>query len=216
MPNPNVGLFAAPALAAMSDTFNYWSGDESNVLGDDGMVCGVGGAKIILCDCAVGQTPHLPVSVGVCTSQQTFSWGCKFSGAATSNRAFYCVARDVVDGLLDVCNICTCRGAGSTDGWQSLGSNRVSRDNYEEWSETTWGLRCTVTASTEYGCAAGYYQSGGSGASMTCSRCPALGGVYGTNSVGSTSITSCAIPANTSMTETAGTSVFTSSCSYSN
>ncbi|MDE5615749.1 MAG: hypothetical protein K2I81_02875 [Alphaproteobacteria bacterium] len=69
-------------------------------------------------------------------------------------------------------------------------------------------------ATTEYGCAAGYYQSGGSGASTVCSRCPASGGTYGTNAIGTTDITTCCVPAGTSFSDTNGTGTFNKECCY--
>lgn len=69
---------------------------------------------------------------------------------------------------------------------------------------------------TEYGCAAGYYKSGGSGASTVCTRCPASGGTYGTNAIGTTDITTCCVPAGTSFSDTTGTGTFNKECCYTN
>ena len=60
------------------------------------------------------------------------------------------------------------------------------------------------------------------GKDYDCLRCPALGGVYGTTDNGCpinepepSHITRCYIPANRSITETAGTYQFTQNCNYS-
>lgn len=64
----------------------------------------------------------------------------------------------------------------------------------------------TTTTNNEYGCAAGYYQSCDSGASMTCTQCPSSSGATGT--------TTCAIPANTSFSDASGSGRHTSECCY--
>ncbi len=67
-----------------------------------------------------------------------------------------------------------------------------------------------VAEGTTYSCETGYYLSG-----TSCLRCPSSGGVYGTTSnYNRSGITSCYIPANTSVTDDSGTYVFTSSCYY--
>ncbi|MBQ8293850.1 MAG: hypothetical protein IJX89_00490 [Alphaproteobacteria bacterium] len=84
------------------------------------------------------------------------------------------------------------------------------------WTDygNTQQIRCNdelIIPACEYQCRAGYYGDG-----TTCTRCPSSGGVYGTSAAGSTAITSCYIPANSSMSDTTGTYTFTSNCYYSN
>lgn len=99
--------------------------------------------------------------------------------------------------------------------WQSTGSNRVRR-TVTTYTENSDYMACNPTTTTnyEYGCAAGYYQSGGNGASMTCTQCPSSGGATGTNAAGTTDITTCCIPANTSFSDTSGSGKYTSECCY--
>ena len=72
----------------------------------------------------------------------------------------------------------------------------------------------TCIETPEYRCAAGYY---GTPTSLSdgCYRCPSSGVVYGTSAAGSTEITSCYMPSETSMTDDSGTFQFTSDCYYS-
>ncbi|MDE6482092.1 MAG: hypothetical protein K2L25_04720 [Alphaproteobacteria bacterium] len=69
-------------------------------------------------------------------------------------------------------------------------------------------------ATTEYGCAAGYYKSGGSGASTVCTLCPGSGSTRGTNAIGTTDITTCCIPAGTSFSDSTGSGTFNKECCY--
>ena len=208
MPNPNVGL-----CVGLGETFTFWSTSMDSAWSSSGEVCSSNGGRILTCQCPTGQTPTLPTNVDNCTSNGTISWGCKFTGGTDATKAAYCLTKERSDTTIP-CSICGCHASSSS--WTSAGSNRVSRFAYAPKDETTLGLACGMTTTTEYGCAAGYYQSGGSGASMTCTRCPASGGAYGTNVDGSTGVTTCYIPANTTFTETTGAGVFTLSCSYSN
>ena len=74
----------------------------------------------------------------------------------------------------------------------------------------------TCRTSTSYRCAAGYYGSSTNGTSG-CMRCPSSGGVYGTSVAGSTSITSCYIPAGAiSWTDSTGTYVCGEDSYYAN
>lgn len=85
-------------------------------------------------------------------------------------------------------------------------------------------VTCKCTKSTDYRCAAGYYKSGvirclgsidGSASCSGCSRCPPSGGIYGSSAPGSTAITACYIPTDTSMSDSTGTYTYTSNCYYS-
>lgn len=121
-------------------------------------------------------------------------------------------------------NICAFCDSGPVDTlpvWVESGANRVSRSIWESVGEhvsdsDNWSCDFDVSETVEYGCSAGYYQSSGTGASMTCSRCPSSGGIYGTNSIGTTSITSCYIPSGTSFSDDSGSGTYTGNCYYSN
>ena len=68
----------------------------------------------------------------------------------------------------------------------------------------------------EYRCAAGYYGKPTNDTSG-CTKCPSSGNVAGQSVAGSNSaITSCYIPANTSLSDSTGTYQYTSNCYYSN
>lgn len=102
------------------------------------------------------------------------------------------------------CTNCT------TTGWVAAGAG------YQK--STVGDCQCDGTCkyTTNYQCAVGYYGRSTNG-TTGCTRCPSSGGVYGTTAnAGSTSITSCYIPANTAMTDGTGEYVFTSNCYYKN
>ena len=65
-----------------------------------------------------------------------------------------------------------------------------------------------------YRCASGYYGSSLDGVSG-CTRCPSSGGIYGSSAAGSTEITACYIPANTQLSDTTGTFIYSDDCYYS-
>ena len=82
--------------------------------------------------------------------------------------------------------------------------------NYYQCEEAT-------TPTVYYGCIAGYYQSGGSGINMTCTKCPSPSdSSTATNAIGETNITTCCIPNNSSFSVTAGSGKYKSQCCYSN
>lgn len=69
----------------------------------------------------------------------------------------------------------------------------------------------TCNGTTTLTCNKGYYGT------STCARCPSSSGVYGTTaSTGATSVTSCYIPANTTISDSTGKYVFTNNCYYTN
>lgn len=77
-------------------------------------------------------------------------------------------------------------------------------------------LTCICSKKTEYRCAEGYYGSSTNGTSG-CIKCPSLDGISGNSASGTQTITNCYIPANTNLSDSAGTYVFTpSNCYYSN
>ncbi|MDE5616056.1 MAG: hypothetical protein K2I81_04470 [Alphaproteobacteria bacterium] len=82
--------------------------------------------------------------------------------------------------------------------------------------KTTRTCNCNTCYETvAYQCAPGYYGKSTNGTSG-CTRCPASGGIYGTTVAGATEITSCHIPANTTMSDDTGAYTFTSDCFYTN
>lgn len=111
-----------------------------------------------------------------------------------------------------VCNYCGFNEVA----WESVGNNRV-RGIFSEGIENYSSAKnwtCTISKPYDYGCAAGYYQSGGSGASMICSRCPSSGGVSGHSIIGNTAITGCYIPAGNNFSDSTGTGIFLGHCYY--
>lgn len=102
--------------------------------------------------------------------------------------------------------------------WTYIGNYRVSH-SYGSSSAVRsgeWSATVSIEKETEYGCADGYYQSAGSGATMTCSPCPASGDVTGKSEVGNTSITGCYIPSGNKFDDNTGSGVYTDSCYYTN
>lgn len=95
-----------------------------------------------------------------------------------------------------------------TGSWQSAGTGVEKRpflycsDNYEAGT-------CDKYTEYQYRCAIGYYGSGSS-----CTRCPALSGVYGTSAAGTTSISGCYIPSGTGLSDTSGKYEFSQNCYY--
>ena len=114
------------------------------------------------------------------------------------------------------CSFCACYSHYTN--WSTIGNNRLSRQ-YINIDESDYE-ECKSTTSTEYGCAAGYYKSAGSGSTMTCSRCPSSNGIYGTNAAGTTDITTCYIPSGSTYRFSddtgSGTAKLTSNCYYNN
>lgn len=65
----------------------------------------------------------------------------------------------------------------------------------------------------QYGCEAGYYQTGGSGANIICGPCPDDDGVPATSDEGNTPISGCYIPAGTYQAST-GTVEYKQQCNH--
>lgn len=121
----------------------------------------------------------------------------------------------------NICRYCDDRPVNSQSvNWVAGASNRVSRSlwvsdmgNHVTDSDN-WSCDFDVVETIEYGCAAGYYQSSGSGASMTCSRCPSSGGIYGNNAVGTTDISTCYLPSGTEFSNDIGSGEYSANCYY--
>lgn len=98
--------------------------------------------------------------------------------------------------------------------WTSIGENRIlmldgSTDTHTD--KYIW----TVTPTSQYGCAAGYYTTATTpSATMTCTRCPSSGGIYGTSETGNTSITGCYIPSGTTYNDGTGDVTLSGDCYY--
>lgn len=113
-----------------------------------------------------------------------------------------------------VCNYCGFSGVS----WESIGGNRVrgiSNDNIDSYS-TAKNWRCTISKPYDYGCAAGYYKSGGSGSSITCVACPESVGHTGHSAIGNTAITGCYIPTGNDFSDNDGSGTVTGDCFYKN
>jgi len=196
---------------AMANTFTYDFDDYLAAASDIGAVCSSDGGRIVACLCGDGQTPS-PAAGGAeepCyVGEEINGTGCKFQGSG-DNKGYYCI----MTGADNACNLCNCRNVSGGADWKSIGNNRVVRTAQ---NSTSSEYECVHSAYTEYGCVAGYYQSGGNGATMTCTRCPSFDGVYGTNGVGDTAITSCYIPTSASFTDTYGEYAFVENCHYKN
>lgn len=205
----SLGFIAGGTLPAYADTFTYSDIDSQAASGAVGEVCSENGAVIVACKCGTAQTPTNSGVTQECQENSDFDWGCKFQGSMGNNAQYWCAP--IIIGT--ACNVCGCKNIAQNSDWTSSGSNRVSRTVQ---TATSSGYTCNVSTSTEYGCAVGYYQSSGTGASMTCTRCPSSGGVYGTNAIGTTAITSCYIPSGTSFSETTGSGSYTGNCYYTN
>lgn len=195
-------------MAAKAEMFTYYLDDLAAAISAPGEICSSAGKRIVICRCGTGQDPR-PASgraETLCDSgadseggMPMSEWGCKFEGGWSDNTQGYCLD---VEGGGNACSWCGCQDVSSDSDWKSVGSNRVS---HTVQTTSSSGYECRVTSTTQYGCAAGYYQSAGTGASMTCTRCPAVNGVYGTNANGTTDITTCTLDKSTKMTDTVGT-----------
>ena len=98
--------------------------------------------------------------------------------------------------------------------WETIGENRAMLIDGEE-SKSIGDYTCIITPIIEYGCAAGYYTTAATpSATMTCTRCPSSGGIYGTSEIGNTSITGCYIPNGTSYNDGTGDVTLSSDCYY--
>ncbi|MBD5388982.1 hypothetical protein HDR63_01875 [bacterium] len=80
---------------------------------------------------------------------------------------------------------------------------------YERKATRSCNCSSGCVATYTYRCAAGYYGSPG-GSASGCSRCPD----GGTSAVGSTSVTSCYMPAGSTFSDTTGNGDYTDKCSY--
>lgn len=114
-----------------------------------------------------------------------------------------------------------CRGEGgtsypcsvtcSTGAWANYGTGGQQRRKVETLVCTA---NCYCTSTYEYRCAAGYY-----GSSLSCTKCPCMADVdgverCGTNSAGSTSITSCKMSSAYTFNDGTGNYNFESDCAY--
>lgn len=83
---------------------------------------------------------------------------------------------------------------------------------YEQQIETTTENETCISVNKTYRCAAGYYGTTTNGTSG-CTKCP----TPGTSNTGTnTSMTQCYIPADTEMSDSSGTYIYTKNCYYSN
>ncbi|MDE6570680.1 MAG: hypothetical protein K2L95_00470 [Alphaproteobacteria bacterium] len=185
-------------------TFNMTRNDEMYALENPGAICSDQGHRVIICRCGADQNPAPHYVTDMCMPGMSFSGsGCYFSDTIDDNTKTFCVTANSAS-TASTCSLCNCLD--TTENWVSIGSNRVSRyvKNAPDSNAVENQYTCQVRDYTEYGCAAGYYQSGGSGASMTCTRCPTESNLTGTNDVGDTKQTSCHIASGTRFSDTSG------------
>ena len=121
---------------------------------------------------------------------------CKLEGGPVEGYTRYCFP----DNAPDACTACGCKSENTTNvSWTFIGSGRVTRTIT---SVSSSGYTCSQSKTAEFGCAAGYYRSAGSGSTMTCTACPSGGTSVAGNSSG---IGACYKPAGSSFTDTKGT-----------
>lgn len=167
-----------------------------------GTKCSEGGGRIVICN---GGGNALGITTYCVPGSILETHGCILPGGPEFTA--FCVY-----GTADN-NTChdTCGGP-TYSAWTSDSANRVKRDFSQHVIEEPY--KCKKTTSIEYGCAANYYKSAGSGASMTCTICPSTGGIAGQNQIGDTDITTCCIPAGTAFSDTYGSGKYTEKCCY--
>ena len=199
-----IGVFIV--WAANADEYTLAQSDANGIDHLVGQECSTEGKKLIKCGCP---SPGIAVTELCSTKNWISASGCKLEDTTYDGGYMYCV-----DAEYDtVCHLCRCNNGQTYSAWTNTGSgNRVSRTKYT--TTVSSGYICNSSSSTEYGCAANYYQSAGSGASMTCTKCPSSGGNSATNSSGTTDITSCCLSSGASFSDTAGSGTWTSSCCY--
>lgn len=184
LPKTIIGLSLALGMTTSTHAANWAVGGYDYYAGNPGAACYTDYDYIIYdCQCASTVTyddcPGYDGALECCLRGDFY------------NR--FCWPRD----LPSVCDACGCNN--STTSWSSAGSNRVRRTNTTV-SESSY--TCTSSSTTEYGCAAGYYKSAGSGSSMTCTKCPSGGTSVAGNSSG---IGACYMPAGSSFEDDKGT-----------
>ena len=205
----NIFILGLVGFLAVAPVYadEYYTLGQTDYVGMDnflGQQCSTGGKILIKCNCL---SPKLGNRVTTyCDAQDSMPYdGCRLISYEGTTNNYYCV--DAAGENVDICMMCQCNNDQTTSSWTTSGSNRVSRSVY---TKSYTGYVCTSSSSTEYGCAANYYQSAGSGASMTCTACPQSG----KNATGTTSITSCCLPSGTSFSDANGTGTYTSQCCY--
>lgn len=201
-------IFLIIAMAMVSPAhaaFDYWTTVASSAT--IGATCDSSAANpgvVYKCDCE--PSTSTPTSK-VCATYMSLP--CYFSGTGAGGSTDYrvCSFKSLSS---NPCSACSCKT--STGSWQTAGANVKRR--LKVTASTSGSYSCSGSSSYEYGCAAGYYQTGASGGTITCSECPSLGTLKGTSAEGSTDITACYLPANKDGTDNTGTFQFTSNCYY--
>ena len=208
MPNLNVGLSLALGMTTSmyANEANWALGGVDYYAGNAGDVCYTHTDSHVVysceCDWNVTQYYECPGDDGCGTrvnqdgSYETVCYvlDCRLAGDVANDYARFCWEA----GAPSACDACGCTNSSST--WTSTGSgNRVKRT---VTSVSDGNYSCTSSTTTEYGCAAGYYKSAGSGSSMTCTACPSGGTSVDGNSSG---IGACCMAAGSSFTDTKGT-----------
>ncbi len=129
---------------------------------------------------------------------------------------YHCVTGDIANGP---CSTWPAWENGTPDftTWTACGNNRVYKGKVAEQYVEQGSYTCETIydySDMQYGCVAGYYASSGSGANITCARCPTSGGVAGQSATGNTAITGCYIPSGSNFSDSYGSGVLTGDCYY--
>ena len=197
MPNPIVGLGVA-MCCANANAVTYCM---SEACGSDALLWGPSGSNCktstTVCYNDVKVKNCLTCNSGYSITQKSGSVdGC-------SNTIMYDSCEQSA-----TCNNCDNKCISSS--WTASGTG------YEQRTISNCNIStCLCVDKAEYRCAAGYYGSPTTNMSG-CTRCPAYSGVYGTNSAGSTSVSSCCISSGSTYTFSdsigSGNAKITSTC----
>ena len=135
--------------------------------------------------------------------------GCYCTSSNSCYDGYYCKFTNASSGTCQPIPDCSqgCTNCDTT-AWTAYSTGYQSRV-YATCDCTTCSKR------TQYRCAAGYYGTPSTGTSG-CTKCPSSGTSRETCTAGSTSATSCYLPASVSISDAAGKYQFTTNCFYTN
>ncbi len=166
--------------------------------------------------------PRLPDPTPIGDCGMATSWLRLSPTCAACNSGYKLTTRShEYDIRSDVTSVC---GSSCTDGigyatYQVCEKCTLTCTSDTSWTTVRTGYEKRTVCSNgcgtdEYRCAAGYYGTSTNG-STGCNKCPSSGGVDGQSAAGSTAITSCYIPKNTTLSDSTGKYQYTSDCYYS-
>lgn len=190
LPKTIIGLSLALGMTTSTHAANWALGGNYYNAGTAGQACYTDHSDYIVYDCQCNSTVVSHYST--CPGDDGVP-ECRLEGSSSDGYTRFCWLKNY-----NICDTCGCTN--STSSWTSTGSgNRVKRTNT---TVSDGYYSCTSSSTTEYGCAAGYYKSAGSGSSMTCTKCPS----GGTSAIGNSSgIGACYMPAGSTFTDDKGT-----------